>query len=87
MHPLANISALTMRWNVANNMAGKGIDHLTRSSQLQDIVDDPIASDHSELSQTSIEVSCTSNETAVRDIWLRPLIKLLKPLALKYLHL
>lgn len=57
-----------MRLNGAKNLAGKEIEVLVRSSQLQPIVDDLIASDDWALSQNLNELSCTLNETAICDM-------------------
>ena len=68
-------------------MPGQEIDILVRSSQLQPIVNDLIASDDWALSQNPNEISCIINETAVQDIWLESLIELPKLSAFKYLRL
>jgi len=67
-HPFVLISTLAMIWNGANNMPGKEIDVLVRSSRLQTIVDDLIPSDNWALSQNPNEISGTLNETVIRDI-------------------
>ena len=86
-HSFVLISTLAMRWNGANNMPMREIDVLVRSLQLQDIVDDLIASGEWALSQNPNEIAATLNETSIQDIWLESLIEMPEFSAFKYLRL
>ena len=70
--PFIFVSTLAMRWHGARNMAQKEVDVLVRSSHLQAIVDDLLASGEWELSENWAEDDISMiNYTSVCDVWLR----------------
>jgi hypothetical protein len=70
--PFVLVSTLAMRWSGARNIPQKEVDVLVRSSQLQVIVDDLIASGDWKISDNWVEYDGTMiNHTAIRDVWLK----------------
>lgn len=72
--PFVLVSTLAMRWSSARNGVQKEVDVLVRSSHLQVIVDDLIASGDWKISDGLVEYgnySSVINYTAIRDVWLK----------------
>ena len=76
-HPFVLVSTLAMNWSGANNMPEKEIDVLVRSSQLNCIVNDLIASGEWKSSSNRARkgyYDSMINNTSIKDIWLKSCI-------------
>jgi len=70
--PFVLVSTLSMRWQGARNLPQREVDVLVRSSHLEVIVDDLIASGEWKVSENWSDSEYTMiNHTAVRDVWLK----------------
>jgi hypothetical protein len=66
------VSTLAMRWSGARNFPQKEVNVLVRSSHLQVIVDDLIASGDWKISDSWVEYDGSMiNHTAIHDVWLK----------------